>query len=110
MIRMCLFCIFISVSLNVLHPDKDNAVLINEKEIKCYRGTITYKIINSEYKKYFVLIKNYYIRSYELYDEKDNILSYETYAYNDYYFLVKNKVLYLVVETYSQYCSKFYIS
>ena len=90
-----------------MHPDKDNAVLINEKEIKCYTGTITYKIINSEYKKYFVLIKNYYIRSYGLYDEKDNILSYETYAYNDYYFLVKNKVLYLVVETYSQYCLSF---
>ena len=107
MIKIILLLSLISNYLSSLYPDKNNAVLIKEYDIKCYRGLITYKIINSQTKKYFLLIKNYYISEYALFEE-DTELSYETYSNNDYYFPIKsNTVLYLVVKTYSEYCLSF---
>ena len=107
MIKIILLISLISNYLSSLSPDKNNAVLVKEYEIKCYRGLITYKIINSQTKKYFLLIKAYYISEYALFEE-DTELSYETYSNNDYYFNIKsNTVLYLVVQTYSEYCLSF---
>ena len=107
MIKIILLISLISNYLSSLSPDKNNAVLVKEYEIKCYRGLITYKIINSQTKKYFLLIKAYYISEYALFEE-DIKLSYETYSNNDYYFNIKsNTVLYLVVQTYSEYCLSF---
>ena len=107
MAKIILLLSLISIYLSSLSPDKDNAILIKEYEIKCYRGLITYKINNSQSKKYFLLIKNYYISEFALF--QDNIeLSYETYLDNDYYFPIKsNTILYLVVQTYSEYCLSF---
>ena len=65
-----------------LIPDKDNAITITENEIKCNKGLFTYKIMNSKNKKYFLFVKGYYIKDYDLY-EGDTELSYESNSYND---------------------------
>lgn len=90
-----------------LIPDKDNAITITENEIKCNKGLFTYKIMNSKNKKYFLFVKGYYIKDYDLY-EGDTELSYESNSYNDYIYSLKgNDYIYIVVQTYSSYCISF---
>lgn len=97
----------ISIYLCSLSPDKNNTIFLKEYEIKCNKGLMTYKIINSQTKKYFLFIKNNYIDEYGLFEEDTN-LSYETYSYNNYYYPIKsNSILYLVVKSLSEYCVSF---
>ena len=104
---LMIFLLNISLSLNALIPDKDNAVLLQENEIICKRGTTTYRINNFQNKKYFLLIKDYYIRDYALY-EGDNKIEYETYSSNDYFFKLNgNNIIYLVAAPYIDYCLSF---
>ena len=97
----------ISIYLCSLSPDENNAILLEEYEIKCNKGLITYKIINSQNKKYLLFIKNNNIDEYELFEE-DTKLPYETSSFNNYYYPIKsNTVLYLVVRGSSEYCISF---
>ena len=67
----------------------------------------TYKIINSKNKKYFLFVKGYYNKDYDLY-EGDTKLSYESNSYNDYIYSLKgNDYIYMVLQTYSNYCISF---
>ena len=84
MLKILLILVNIFLSLNKISPTKENAEIINENEIKCGSGTVTYQINNDQNKKYLVLIKNYYINEFSLY-EGNNELEYETHSYNDYF-------------------------
>ena len=107
MYKNIVLLILISIYSCSLSPDKNNTILLKEYEIKCNRGLITYQIINSQTKKYFLFIKNNYINEFALFEEDTN-LSYETYSYNNYYYPIKsNTVLYLVVKSLSEYCVSF---
>ena len=102
-----IFLLNISLSLHELTPDKDNSILLQENEIICKRGTNTYKINNYQNKNYFLLILDYYISDYALY-EGDNKIEKETYSSNDYFFRINgNNILYLVVNPYIDYCISF---
>ena len=112
MLNIFLFLIAFSLSLNELIPDKNNAILITEYEIKCpsYGSStykITYKINNYQNKKYFQLIKNTLIREFDLYME-DSKLSYQTNTDYDYFYpITSNNTLYLVVNHFSSFCISF---
>ena len=58
-----------SLSLNELTPDRNNAKSMQEYDMKCETGTITYKINNYQSNKYFHLIKDSYIYQFKLYGE-----------------------------------------
>ena len=97
----------ISLSLNELIPDKDNAISLNELNLTCNTGNITYKINNNQNQKYFHLIKDTSITEFELYEE-DNKLSYETsYTYDFFYPITPNHILYLVVNVKNDKCISF---
>lgn len=103
---LLLICIFFSLNLE---PDKDNAVEIYEYAIRCHVGTETYKIENTQKKKYLVLIKASSL-SYDLY-EGDKTISYNNNVHNDYFFpLSGDETLYLVVKTYSSLCFSYMFS
>ena len=112
MLNIFLFFIAFSLSLNELIPDKNNAILITEYEIKCssygsLTYKITYKINNYQNKKYFQLIKNTVIREFDLY-MGDTKLSYQTNTDYDYFYpITSNNILYLVVNHISSYCISF---
>ena len=55
MIKTILLLISIFFSLNLV-PDKDKAITLDEYNIRCYSGTYTYKIENTDNRKYLVLI------------------------------------------------------
>lgn len=106
-IKILLFLLCLSLFLFELTPDKDNAILISEYEIKCSIKTVTYKIYNNQAKKYFLLIKSHSISEFALY-EGDTKLSEETHFEDDYFFPLKgSNVIYLVVNTYFEYCLSF---
>ena len=97
----------ISLSFNELVPDKDNAISLNELDIKCDNGIITYKISNSQNLNYFHLIKDTSITEFELYDD-DNKLSYETSNIYDFFYpITPNHILYLVVNVQNDNCISF---
>ena len=106
-LNILLFFVYISLSLNELIPDKDNAILLNELDTKCNNGNITYKITNNQSQKYFHLIKDTSITEFELYDD-DNKLSYETSTTYDFFYLITpNHILYLVVSVQNEKCISF---
>ena len=112
MIKTILLLISIFFSLNLV-PDKDKAITLDEYNIRCYSGTYTYKIENSDNRKYLVLIKASSISKYDLYggDNGDKILSYEKSIYYDYFYpLNGNKTLYFVIQTYSSLCFSYMFS
>ena len=105
--KILLFLLCLSLSLLELTPDKNFAIIISEYEIKRSKGIVTYKIYNYQAKKYFLLIKSHYISDFALY-EGDTKLTEETHNEDDYYFPLKgNNVIYLVVDTYFEYCLSF---
>ena len=107
MSKILLILFYISFVLNKLTPNLDNAVIINEKEIKCNKGDITYKINNPKNKNYIVLITNYYSSSFSLYENDNELISDLNFDY-DYFYKVNNyNILYFVGETYSEYCLSF---
>ena len=112
MFNSFLFIISFSLSLNELIPDKANAILLQEYEIKCpnygsQSYIITYKINNYQSKRYFQLVKNRNIREFYLY-KGDTKLSYETNTDYDYFYpITSNNILYLVVNHISSYCISF---
>ena len=107
MYKNFILLVLISIYLCMLSPDENNPILLEEYEIKCNKGFITYKIINSQNKKYLLFIKNNNIDEYELFEE-DTKLSYETSSFNNYYYPIKsNTVLYLVLRGSSEYCISF---
>ena len=85
--KLVIFIALLSFIYSLI-PDKGNAIEITENEIKCHKGLFTYKIINSKNKKYFLFVKGYYIKDYDLY-EGDIKLLYETNSYNDYIYSLK---------------------
>ena len=113
-INTILLFVLISFSIDKTTPDIENAVSINEKEIKCHEGVITYEIKNLNYKNYFVLIKSNYVSSrssYSLFTEQSVELPFDTNIYSDYFYKVNNyKKLYLVVDNYINYCLSFLFS
>jgi len=97
----------ISLSFNELVPDKDNAISLNELDIKCDKGNITYKISNTQSQKYFHLIKDTSITEFELHHD-DNKLSYETSTTYDFFYpITPNHILYLVVNVQNDNCISF---
>ena len=109
MLKIFLLLIYVSLSLNYLTPDKYNAVLIEENEIKCHTGKITYKINNYQTKQYLLFLKENMIPEFDLYEDNTRI-TYETYSDNKYFFRIKsNIILYLVVNinTKYSYCISF---
>ena len=79
---------FINFSFNKLYPGnpgKYNAKLINEYDIICDTGNITYEINNTKIKKYFHLIKDKHIEEFGLFDENDNEIPYVTNTEYDYF-------------------------
>jgi len=106
-LNILLLFVSISLSLNELIPDKDNAILLNELDTKCNNGIITYKITNNQSQKYFHLIKDTSITEFELYDD-DNKLSYETSTTYDFFYpITPNHILYLVVSVQNEKCISF---
>ena len=101
--------ISLSLSLNELTPDRNNAKLIQEYDMKCETGTITYKINNYQTKKYFHLIKDSFIYEFELFgDGVYSKLSYETSSKFDFFYLITSyKTLYLVIKNSNNYCISF---
>ena len=57
MFKLFLLLVYVSLSFNYLTPDKYDAVLLEENEIKCHTGKITYKINNYQAKQYLLFTK-----------------------------------------------------
>ena len=74
--KFLLLFVFIPLSLNIFNPNEKNAILINEYDIVCDPGNITYEINITKTKKYLHLIKDTYIKEFKLFDEKYNEIPY----------------------------------
>lgn len=102
---------FINFSFNKLYPGnpgKYNAKLINEYDIICDTGNITYEINNTKIKKYFHLIKDKHIEEFGLFDENDNEIPYVTNTEYDFFYQIDSTdKLYLVVNPKLAYCFSF---
>jgi len=109
MFKLFLLLVYVSLSFNYLTPDKYDAVLLEENEIKCHIGKIRYKINNYHAKQYLLFTKEYMISEFDLYVGNTRI-TYETNSDNNYFFRIQgNTILYLVVNinTKYSYCISF---
>ena len=109
--KFLLLFVFIPLSLNIFNPNEKNAKLINEYDIVCDPGNITYEINITKTKKYLHLIKDTYIKEFILYDEKYNEIPYVSNSEYDFFYRIDSKdKLYLVKNHALAYCLSFQYS